>query len=108
MNELYSVFSLNKWKKKKEILSELKSQGIVLNERKFRKYVEKNNNMYGDGVTDYYIAHSNNGYKITFDWEEVELSIKDKRKRALTMLAECSKCERQFQRRNNLKMEDLI
>lgn len=108
MNELYSVLSLNKWKKKKEILSELKSQGIVLNERKFRKYVEKNNNMYGDGVTDYYIAHSNNGYKITFDWEEVELSIKDKRKRALTMLAECSKCERQFQKRNNLRMEDLI
>ena len=108
MDELYSVLSLNKRKKKKEILSELKSQGIVLNERKFRKYVEKNNNMYGDGVTDYYIAHSNNGYKITFDWDEVELSIKDKRKRALTMLAECSKCERQFQRRNNLRMEDLI
>ena len=108
MDELYNVLSLKKWKKKKEILSELKSQGIVINERKFRKYVEKNNQMYGDGVTDYYIAHSNKGYKITFDWEEVELSIKDKRKRALTMLAECSKCERQFKRRNNLRMEDLI
>ena len=108
MNELYNVISMNKWKKKKEILSELKSQGIVLNERKFRKYVENNNRMYGDGVSDYYIAHSSKGYKITFDWEEVELSIKDKRKRALTMLAECSKCERQFQKRNNLRMEDLI
>lgn len=108
MDELYNVLSLNKWKKKKEILSELKSQGIVIGERKFRKIVEKNNRMYGDGVTDYYIAHSNNGYKITFDWDEVELSIKDKRKRALTMLAECSKCERQFQRRNNLRMENLI
>lgn len=108
MDELYNVLSLKKWKKKKEILSELKSQGIVISERKFRKYVEKNNNMYGDGVTDYYIAHSNKGYKITFDWEEVELSIKDKRKRALTMLAECSKCERQFQRRNNLRMEEIL
>lgn len=108
MSELYSILSLKEWKKKQDILSELKSQGIVISEREFRKRVEKNNNMYGDGVAEYYIAHSNNGYKITFDWDEVELSIKDKRKRALTMLAECSKCERQFQRRNNLRMEEIL
>lgn len=105
---LEEVLSLTKWKKKREILKELHKIGINISERNFRKQVEINNKLYGEGQANYYIVHGNNGYKLSFDWDEIEKSIADKRKRALTMLAECSKAEKQFQRRNNLRIEDLI
>lgn len=105
---LEEVLSLTKWKKKREILKDLQRIGINISERKFRKQVEINNRLYGEGQANYYIVHGNNGYKMSFDWNEIEKSIADKRKRALTMLAECSKAEKQFQRRNNLRMEELI
>lgn len=105
---LEEVLSLTKWKKKREILKELHKIGINISERKFRKQVEINNRLYGEGQANYYIVHGNSGYKLSFDWNEIEKSIADKRKRALTMLAECSKAEKQFQRRNNLRMEELI
>lgn len=105
---LEEVLSLNQWKKKKIAMSELRNLGYKIDERKFRKLVEINNYAYGEGIAKYYIAHSNNGYKLTMNWDEIKKSVADKRKRAITMLAECSKCEKQFQRRNNLKMEELI
>lgn len=105
---LEEVLSLTKWKKKKQVLSELNNQGLKISERAFRKQVEINNKLYGNGQADYYIVHSCKGYKLSFNWDEIEKSISDKRKRALTMLAECSKAEKQFQRRNNLKMEELL
>lgn len=108
LEKIYEVLSLTEWKKKRVILQRLKLNRLILGEREFRKQVEKNNKMYGDGVVDYYICHSQNGYKLTYNWEDLEISIRDKRKRALTMLAECSKAEKQFQRRNNVKMEDIL
>lgn len=99
--------SLTEWKKKKIILSELKEIDSKISERKFRKKVEINNFMYGEGKADYYIVHSIKGYKLSFNWDEIEKSIADKRKRALTMLSECSKATKQYQRRNNLKVEDI-
>lgn len=104
---LDEVLSLSEWRKKRDILKEYKQLGIKMNERSFRKQVEINNRLYGEGQVDYYICHSSKGYKLSFNWEEVEMSIADKRKRALTMLAECSRAKAQYQRRNNLKMEDL-
>lgn len=105
---LENILSLTEWKKKKQILAELKSKGFRISERWFRQLVEINNKLYGEGQVDYYIVHSSNGYKLSFNWDEIEKSIADKRKRALTMLSECSKAEQQYQRRNNLKMEDII
>lgn len=102
---LEDVLSLAKWKKKKAILSELKEEGINISERELRKKIVLNNQKYAEGIANYYIAHSNKGYKLTVNWEDIEKSIKDNRKRALTMLSECKKCEEQFQRRNNLKFE---
>lgn len=104
---LEDVLSLNEWKKKKIILSELKSKGFDVNERHFRKQVEINNYLYGEGKLDYYIVHSVKGYKLSFNWDEISKSIADKRKRALTMLAECSKATKQYQRRNNLKIGEI-
>ena len=104
---LDEILSLSEWKKKRDILKEYKRLGIKMNERSFRKQVEINNRLYGEGQVDYYIAHSNLGYIKTFDWNVIEKSIADKRKRALTMLAECSRAKAQYHRRNNLKMEEI-
>lgn len=105
---LEEVLSLHEWKKKKQILAELHQMGFRIGERRFRKLVEINNKLYGEGQVDYYIVHSCKGYKFSFNWDEIDKSIADKRKRALTMLSECSKAEKQFQRRNNLRLEDLV
>lgn len=102
---LEEVLSLTEWKKKREILSELKNKEIEMSEREFRKLVQINNKRYGNGYSNYYIAHSCRGYKLTTNWDEIKQSIVDKRKRAITMLVECNNAEKQFQRRNNLMME---
>ena len=104
---LEEVLSLTEWKKKKQILSELSTKGHKISERSFRKKVEANNKLYVNGQTNYYIVHSCKGYKFSFNWDEIEKSIADKRKRALTMLTECSRAKAQFRIRNYIKMEEI-
>ena len=106
LERINEVLSLTEWKKKKEILNELRKE-FDIPERQFRKYVEQNNKLFGQGKVDYYIAHSCRGYKKIFNWEEMSKSIADNRKRAITMLVDCSKAEKAFQRRNQIKMEEL-
>lgn len=106
LERINEVLSLTEWKKKKEILNELRKE-FDISERQFRKYIEQNNKLFGQGKVDYYIAHSSRGYKKTFNWEEMSKSIADNRKRAITMLVDCSKAEKAFQRRNQIKMEEL-
>ena len=106
LERINEVLDLNNWKKKDEILIELR-KNFDISERKFRKLVEQNNKLYGQGRVDYYIAHSSRGYKLTFNWEEMKKSIADNRKRAITMLVDCSKAEKAFQKRNQIKMEEL-
>lgn len=106
LERINEVLSLTNWKKKKEILEELRKE-FDISERTFRKLVEQNNRLYGQGKVDYYIAHSCNGYKLTFNWDEMKKSIADNRKRAITMLVDCSKAEKAFQKRNQMKLEEL-
>lgn len=77
---LEEVLSLTDWKKKKVAMSELRNLGYKIDERKFRKLVEINNYAYGEGIAKYYIAHSNNGYKLTMNWDEIksQLQIREK------------------------------
>ena len=104
LENILEVLSLTEWKKKREILKQLEFE---MSERSFRKLVEQNNKLFGQGKVDYYIAHSCRGYKKTFNWEEMQKSIADNRKRAITMLIDCSKVEKAFQSRNQVKMEDI-
>ena len=60
LERINEVLSLTDWKKKKEILEELRKD-FDISERTFRKLVEQNNRLYGQGKVDYYIAHSCNG-----------------------------------------------
>lgn len=95
----------DKYKHKKEIINSLKSKDVYIDEREFRKRLQINNKMFSEGKVDFYIAHSCKGYKKTFNWEEIKKSIRDNRKRAITMLIECDRAEKQFQRRNNMRLE---
>ena len=104
LENILESLSLTEWKKKRDILKQLDFQ---ISERRFRKLVEQNNKLFGQGKVDYYIAHSCHGYKKTFNWEEMQKSIADNRKRAITMLIDCSKAEKAFQSRNQVKMEDI-
>lgn len=106
LERINEVLSLTNWKKKNDILEELRKD-FDISERQFRLYVEQNNRLFGQGKVDYYIAHSSQGYKKTFNWEEMSKSIADNRKRAITMLVDCSKAEKAFQKRNQMKLEEL-
>ena len=46
LERINEVLSLTEWKKKKEILKELRKE-FDIPERQFRKYVEQNNKLFG-------------------------------------------------------------
>ena len=88
---------LSQWKKKKEILQQLKAQGSPMNERAFRRAIQNHNNLFSAGLVDSYIVHDNRrGYKESRDYNEIMRSLRDKRRRANTMLKEARKAEMQL------------
>lgn len=87
---MIDLIELNEWKTKKEILTQLKNVGVNLNEREWRRYVERYNKQFCLGVNEDYIAHSSKGYKLTKDKEEIKQSVRDYRARALNMLKKTS------------------
>ncbi len=107
LEKIIDILSLTEWKKKKEILKQIPSE-FEVGERTFRKLVEQNNRLFSEGKVDYYIAHSFRGYKLTFNWEEIEKSVADNRKRAITMLEDCRNVEDAFRKRNQIKMEEIL
>lgn len=101
---IIDFLSFNEWKTKKQWLSELNSNEIKTDERTLRKEIEKNNKAYAEGIVDFYIIHSVRGYKKTFNYEEIKKSIADNRKRAITMLIQASKAEKQMLRNMHTKL----
>lgn len=96
---------LNDWKTKKEILRELKLQGIEVSERYFRASVERHNKLYAEHLEDKFIAHSSKGYKATNDRKEILSSIKDNKKRAIKMLIQESKTLKALGENSNIRFE---
>ena len=82
---------LSIWKKRTDILKELKKNGLPIKDRDFRKRVELHNRLYEEHVVDNFIAHSNKGYLATKDKNIIIASLRDNEKRALTMLKATSK-----------------
>lgn len=82
---LKDILMNESWLKKKKILQEFKNLGIEINERNLRSIITKFNKNYGV-TSDFYIAHSSLGYKLTTKKEDIYQSIQDQRKRALNML----------------------
>ena len=67
--------------------------------RSWNKYIEVKNQAFCDGENDMYIAHSNKGYKITKDREEIEASIKHLDTMAKNMLKKESNAKKALNRR---------
>lgn len=102
---IFQMINLFEWKKKKDILKELKEQGVYIHEREWRHIVEKHNKLYCEHKMDYYICHSNRGYKLTNNEEEIRESVKDYRKRAINQLIKASETLKALNENANFKLE---
>lgn len=95
----------NDWTTKKEIIARAYDDGITLNERVWRKYVENHNKKFWSHEEDQFIAHSGKGYKLTSDKDEIVASIKDSKKRALNLLWKHSQTMKALGRVDNLRYD---
>lgn len=105
IDKILEIIDLSDWKKKGEILKELKDNGVRIEERSWRMMVETYNYRYMDGVNDLYIIHGNKGYKLTKDKKEIMESIKDLRSRSLNMLSKYSRTYKALGLQDNLKID---
>lgn len=82
---------LKTWRKAPEIMKKLKDQGVKAKNlknlnRQFRRAAAKYNERYQNGETEYFLAHSTKGYKLTNKPKEIAQSLQDDRKRGLKLL----------------------
>lgn len=101
---IYELVDMTEWKTKKEILKELKDIGIEMNERYFRQVIENVNKLYSSHEIDKFIVHSNKGYKVSQNEEEIIASARDFRKRGLDQLVKSSKILRALGENSNLRL----
>lgn len=102
---IYDFIDLSNWKKKTEILKELKSANFSMSERDFRKKVELNNKLYAEHIVNKFIAHSSKGYIATTDRNIIINSLKDNKKRAMTMIISTNKVLKSLGENINLNLE---
>lgn len=88
---ILDFIDLSNWKKKPQILKELKENGYPIKDRDFRKRVELHNKLYEEHIVNTFIAHSCKGYIATTDKNIIIASLRDNEKRAITMLKATSK-----------------
>jgi hypothetical protein len=97
-----------------DIVEELFKQGIQNNyrtlSRTFRKEKEEYNKKYREHLTNgYYVAHDNKfGYKLTTNQIEINRSLVDNHKRAITMLVEESRVKRAMGEDMNIFANEII
>lgn len=102
---IYDLIDLSEWKKKNQILRELRESGMIIGERAFRKRVELNNKLFEEHITPKYIAHSQKGYIATNDRNIIIESLKDNNKRAITMLKSNNKIFKALGEDINMNLE---
>jgi len=93
------------WKTKKQILAEAKRDGIKIDERQWRKVVERYNMKYWAHEVDEFIVHGPKGYKLTSDKQEIKNSIRDSKKRALNLLWKHSRTMKALGEVDNIKLD---
>lgn len=97
---------LSNWKKQQQILIELhRDCGVNISSREWRSAVEKWNKQFIAGEVDFYITHSNKGFKATTDYEEAKVGRDDYLKRAFNMLKKARNCDKAFGRLQNFKFD---
>lgn len=102
---IYDIVDMTTWRTKTDILKELKSKGVEMSERAFRKLVGNINKLYREHENDIYIAHSNRGYKATKDTTEIKASESDNRKRAINMLVNSAQTLKAIGENANLSLK---
>lgn len=95
----------SEWKTKKQILAEAKKDGINLDERSLRLFIERHNKTYWTHEVDEFIVHGRKGYKLTSDKEEIKKSIQDSKKRALNLLWKHSRTMKALGEVDNIKLD---
>jgi len=82
------VLNLKEWQTKKDIIAQLNALGVEPEEdlRAFRNEVKVNNAKWAKGQSGYYVAHSRLGYKLATEVSEIDNSLTDLEKRALSMI----------------------
>lgn len=104
MDYVLDYVDLNDWKTKKEIIRGLFLNNFQIDERTWRRIVKEHNQKFYNHELDTFIAHSNKGYKLTKNVEEIKESIKDNHKRALDMLYEEAQIKRAIGENYNMKV----
>lgn len=95
----------DEWKTKKKLLQEMRKNDIILDERVFRKLVEKQNGLYANHLSDKFVLHSSKGYKLASCPEEIIESIKDNHKRAINLLLKASQIKRALIENGNVNFD---
>lgn len=98
-------FISNEWKTKKEIIAKAKGDGLKIDEREWRKFVERHNKLYWAHDVDEFIVHGRKGYKLTSDKDEINASIQDSKKRALNLLWKYSQTRKALGEVDNIKFD---
>ena len=105
MIELFKGYLDKKWRTKAECLTWYnKKYHAKLNERQFRRQVEKYNQRYSGGDTEMFVAHSNKGYILTADIDKIRKSLMDDYKRAMKLLKRNSSCTKALSQKNQLSL----
>lgn len=104
---MVELVDLSDWKKQNEIIIYLhREHGVNISSRQWRIAVEKWNEKFAKGETDYYITHSNKfGYKATKEYQEAKIARNDYLKRACNMIQKAKACDKAFNIKNNLMFD---
>lgn len=104
--KILKAIEIDEWTTRAEILKCLHMAGIQMSDRTFRKWIVESNEEFYDGKSDLYIAHSDKGYKITQDPEEIMKSVADLKRRAMDMLVKHRKARRALEKRMQTPLFD--
>lgn len=101
--ETLQGIGLTTWKKRKELLTDLRACGINLSDRAWYYFVERHNLAYCDGDEKLFIAHSKKrGYILTEDYDLIKASWEDFEKTAKNLLWKVSKYKKAYAESRNL------
>ena len=103
---------LQEWRTKKEILAFLDSDDCGMRtrigERALRNYFEEVNERYKDHAIDFYIAHSNKGYRISRNKREIRHSGFDNIKQGANLINKGKSTLRAIGENENMDMLDML
>lgn len=106
-NALMTI-DITDWKTKRELLEQLRINGIKISDRKWYLFLEKHNLRYCDGLEKEFIAHSKRkGYKLTTNFELIRESWRDFEKTAKNLLWKASRYKKAYAEHKNISMEEL-